>query len=125
MYLLEAESLSPRSQGRSLVHASYYAMFWLARGAMARREGTFPWRHETTETKLRELAEGTGQGSPQQIAYALLQAVAVARNLCDYDRKFVLTEDYAERILVAAQQFFGIIMPECEARDGPPATPRR
>ena len=107
-WLDEAESLSPDRHGRSIAHACYYGLFWLARSIIVQQEGTYPWRHDSTEDRLKNIVAAADDHDLTE-AYELYLDAAAERAICDYDSSYRPTAERAKEVVEGARRAFDII----------------
>ena len=87
-FLDEAKSLSPKTHALSMAHDCCYAMLWLARAVISQKFGTYTWRHETTDGRLRDIAADYGVDAPIHQAYSIFKSAESYRLKGDYDRTY-------------------------------------
>jgi hypothetical protein len=106
--LAEAESLSPEKHGRSIAHCCYYCLFWLVRSVLIKRDGTYPWRHESTENLIEALIAAANDQDLAE-AYALYRDAAAERAICDYDSSYRPSPERIVQVLDGTRHAFEII----------------
>ena len=120
-FLSEAQSMDPAKHGRSIAHSCYYAVYWLSRAVLTKKEGTYPWRHSSTEKKFSEEVS-MADPSPELLeAFDYYTDAARERTACDYDLRYRPPQERAQEILDQTERFFEIITNEFDLKpEGPP-----
>jgi HEPN domain len=106
--LAEAESLSPEKHGRSIAHCCYYCLFWLARSVLIKHDGTYPWRHDSTESLFGTIIAAAADKDLAE-AYALYRDVAAERTICDYESSYRPSPERVVQVLDGTRRAFEIM----------------
>jgi len=115
--LEEVESLQPDKHGRSIAHGCYYCLFWLARAIIILRDGTYPWRHDSTETHLQEIVAAADDENLVE-AYRLYRDAAFERAICDYDSSYRPSPERAREVFEGTQRAFEAMSRKLELQRG-------
>ena len=116
--LKEAASLNPALHGHMIAHGCYYASFWLARALMVKLDGTYPYRHETTEARFLEIVQAAGEQSALAEAYGIYVDTAKERSICDYDRSYRPSAARSQQIINGMHRFFELVTAMCVTGGG-------